>query len=122
MTIQGVWALSTSASDGHTANEAINNGPVTWFQDGFNTFVSPVLQANPQLGIILTWVGVGVIIIQLLTIFSNYKKDGFKGWMIALTFTTCLTTALIAPTVMLPFWLSLVDTVIGLVLSILGVV
>jgi len=122
MTIQGVWTLSTSVSDGNTANEAINNGPVTWFQDGFNTFVSPVLQENPQLGIILTWIGVGVIIIQLLTIFSNYKKDGFKGWMIALTFTTCLTTALIAPTVMLPFWLSLVDTVIGLVLSILGVV
>ncbi|MGO1536921.1 MAG: hypothetical protein ACTHWM_08430 [Yaniella sp.] len=122
MTINGVLTLTMPVAAAQTPGDAVQSGQVTWFQDAFNNYLNPMLEANPQLGTILTWVAVILITFQVLTIFSNYKKDGFKGWMVALIFTTLLTTALIAPSVMLPFWLGLIDTIIGLVLSILGIV
>lgn len=122
MTINGVWTLLTPVAAAQTPSDAISDGKITWFQDAFNNFLNPMLEATPQLGTILTWVAIIIITVKVITIFANYKKDGFKGWMIALTFTSLLTTALIAPSVMLPFWLGLVDTILSVVLSIFGVV
>lgn len=58
MTINGVLTLTMPVAAAQTPGDAVQSGQVTWFQDAFNNYLNPMLEANPQLGTILTWVAV----------------------------------------------------------------
>ena len=114
-----VAATSLLAKSQGTDQDRSSDG--VGFQDTYYEVIDPILETNPQIGYVMTFVGIGVIIVQMFTLFGQYKKTGFRGWMVMLMGSTLLSTALIAPQTMIPFWLGLIDWVWGIILSVIGV-
>jgi uncharacterized phage infection (PIP) family protein YhgE len=119
MTTAGAWKHSTLMAEAQTAQGDGQDVKFTHFQDAFHQYINPILEANPQLGTIMTVAAIVIICIKVFTIFSSYKKNGFSGWMLPLIVTSLITAMLIAPSTLLPIWLGLIDGVWGLVLSII---
>lgn len=94
---------------------------ITWATDAYHRYVDPILVANPKLITLSSTVGIIIVIAQLITMFFHYKKNGFRSWMLVVLGTTVLSTALIAPQSMLPFWLGLFDFFWDLVFGILDI-
>src|SRR5699024_1866609 len=75
----------------------------------------PTAEANPQTGHVMTFVGIGVLIVRRLSLFGQYKQPGLRGRMVLLRGSPLLSTALAAPQAMIPFWLGLIARVWGII-------
>ncbi|OAV62835.1 hypothetical protein [Enteractinococcus helveticum] len=119
MTTAGAWEHSTLMAEAQTPQGDGQGSNFTYFQDAFHQYIQPILEANPQLGTMMTIAAIVIICVKMFTIFSSYRKSGFSGWMLPLIVTSLITAMLIAPSTLLPIWLGIIDGIWGLILSII---
>lgn len=92
-------------------------------QDGFllpvyHDTLGPALEGETQMLGLLTVVGIGLVIWQMVTLILEFRKHQTKKQMVfMLVGGILLSSMLIFPTVMIPIYLTVIDTVIAFLVS-----